>query len=176
MNDAIGQLLATLAIFSALSIPLLTESCSKENAPVSNVAVTDFEDMETTTEYTAGETDTLEIEIVVEIADDNTLFVYDLNAGNNTVYTIEDSYDEQVVNATLVIEIDSFDEAFKAARNVLGAGREWIWYANNVVYTTDYAEEKAKRDSTQTAYWTEAELASGTSSPSSDSTVVEENK
>ena len=61
------------------------------------------------------------------------------------------------------IEASTFGEAFATARYQLGANQEWIWEANGVTYTTNFAEEESKGVShTPEHYWTDAEINSGT--------------
>ena len=61
------------------------------------------------------------------------------------------------------IEANTFGEAFASARYQLGANQEFIWEANGVTYTTNFATEESDiHESVSSHYWTEAELNSGT--------------
>tara|TARA_B100000700_G_C14872272_1_gene773977 strand:- start:51 stop:656 length:606 start_codon:yes stop_codon:yes gene_type:complete len=61
------------------------------------------------------------------------------------------------------IEANTFSEAFASARYQLGANHEFIWEANGVTYTTNFATEESEiQESVPPHFWTEAELNSGT--------------
>ena len=61
------------------------------------------------------------------------------------------------------IEASTFGEAFATARYQLGANQEWIWEANGVTYTTNFAEEEnTGATHTPAHFWTDAEVNSGT--------------
>ena len=61
------------------------------------------------------------------------------------------------------IEANTFGEAFASARYQLGANQEFVWEANGVTYTTNFAtEESGIQEPTPVHYWTDSELNSGT--------------
>ena len=166
MSNAKSQILATFAIFGALSIPLLTGSCNEDDTATASVASSEFKDTgsdETVTTYLANEDSSPHEEIVVEVFQsvDGDLYVQDPFEGSEEVYVHEEPLTSYEYEATLVVELDDFNEAFRVARATLGPGKEWIWYANSITYTTYYAEEKAENDSLNNSYWTESDLASG---------------
>jgi len=182
MSNAKGQILATFAIFGALSIPLLTGSCNEEDTATASVAFSEFKDTgsdETVTTYLANEDSSpSHEEIVIEVVQsvDEDFYVQDPFEGTGEVYVHEESLTSYEQEATLVVELDDFNEAFGVARATLGPGKEWIWYANNITYTTYYAEEKAENDSLNDSYWTESDLASGSIAEhraSTDSSAVD---
>jgi len=173
MQETRNYILAVIGIFGALSIPLVIDSCNDEEETVayntsteSNADDFTFEVDSIRLEHRADtyveETSNVENEL-----EEATSFMSE--AGQDAVYLTETTSDTEVTNEVevdnpepLVVDAESFNEAFHVARIHLGPGKNWIWNANGITYTTFYAEEKVAYDSVQSTYWTEGELSSGT--------------
>jgi len=167
MQELRNYVLAVIGIFGLLSIPLVIESCNEEETVEYNTSA--LVETESYADDFTFEVDSIRIEhradtYVEESSNLNdeleeaTSFMSE--EGQNIVET--EVTDEVEYTEPLVVDAESFNEAFHVARIHLGPGKEWTWDANGITYTTFYAEEKAKYDSLQATYWTEGELSSGT--------------
>ena len=168
MQELRNYVLAVIGIFGALSIPLVIDSCNDEEETVAYNTSALVETESYADDFTF-EVDSIRIEhradtYVEESSNLNdeleeaTSFMSE--EGQNIVET--EVTDEVEYTEPLVVDAESFNEAFHVARIHLGPGKEWTWDANGITYTTFYAEEKVKYDSLQAIYWTEGELSSGT--------------
>ena len=169
MREIGNHILAVIGIFGLLSIPLVIDSCKEGEETVVNTVSLETE--ESNADNFTFEVDSIRPEHIAdsETTEDRleeaTSFISE--EGKDWV-TLEDSeevsdeYEEKDSTEPLVVVADSFNEAFQVARVHLGPGKQWVWDANGITYTTFYAEEKAKYDSLQATYWTEEELTSGT--------------
>ena len=171
MREIGNHILAVIGIFGLLSIPLVIDSCKESEETVVNTVSLETESYDDNFTF---EVDSLRpehiadtyVETTTEELEEATSFMSE--EGQDAVYSAEAtdelvtiSHDEESTEP-LVVVADSFNEAFQVARVHLGPGKQWIWDANGITYTTFYAEEKAKYDSLQATYWTEEELTSGT--------------
>jgi len=63
----------------------------------------------------------------------------------------------------IVVEAETFGKAFASARYQLGPNQEFVWEANGITYTTNFAEEEVTKEGYAPGhYWTKAEVESGT--------------
>ena len=70
----------------------------------------------------------------------------------------------------IVVEAETFGKAFASARYQLGPNQEFVWEANGITYTTNFAEEEVTKEGYAPGhYWTKAEVESGTTV---DSTLI----
>ena len=167
MQETRNYILAVIGIFSLLSIPLVIESCNEEETVEYNTSTS--VETESYADNLTFEVDSLRPEHIADTYVEESSNVTDeleeatsfmSEEGQNIVET--EVTDEVEYTEPLVVDAESFNEAFHVARIHLGPGKEWTWDANGITYTTFYAEEKAKYDSLQAIYWTEGELSSGT--------------
>jgi len=169
MREIGNHILAVIGIFGLLSIPLVIDSCNEEEEVVAYNTSIDVDDTEVNADNFTFEVDSIRLENradtyveessnVTDELEEATSFMSE--EGQNIVET--EVTDEVEYTEPLVVDAESFNEAFHVARIHLGPGKEWTWDANGITYTTFYAEEKAKYDSLQATYWTEGELSSGT--------------
>ena len=167
MQELRNYVLAVIGIFGLLSIPLVIESCNEEETVEYNTSA--LVETESYADDFTFEVDSIRIEHradtyveessnVTDELEEATSFMSE--EGQNIVET--EVTDEVEYTEPLVVDAESFNEAFHVARIHLGPGKEWTWDANGITYTTFYAEEKVKYDSLQAIYWTEGELSSGT--------------
>jgi len=168
MQELRNYVLAVIGIFGALSIPLVIDSCNDEEETVAYNTSALVETESYTDDFTF-EVDSIRVEHradtyveessnVTDELEEATSFMSE--EGQNIVET--EVTDEVEYTEPLVVDAESFNEAFHVARIHLGPGKKWTWDANGITYTTFYAEEKVKYDSLQAIYWTEGELSSGT--------------
>ena len=168
MQETRNYILAVIGIFGALSIPLVIDSCNEEEETVAYNTSALVETESYADDFTF-EVDSIRVEHRADtyVEESNNLnneleeaTSFMSEEGQNIVET--EITDEVEYTEPLVVDAESFNEAFHVARIHLGPGKEWTWDANGITYTTFYAEEKAKYDSLQAIYWTEGELSSGT--------------
>ena len=167
MREIGNHILAVIGIFGLLSIPLVIDSCNEKDEVIAyNTSTADVDDTEVNEDNFTFEVDSIRLENRADTYAEESS--EDLEESNELVVNLEDSeevsdeYEEEDSSEPIVIAADSFNDAFKVARVHLGPGKQWVWDANGITYTTFYAEEKAKYDSLQATYWTEEELTSGT--------------
>jgi|TARA_R110000824_G_scaffold109467_3_gene257049 hypothetical protein len=163
MSEIRNHILAVIGIFGVLSIPLFIDSCTDEKEEIvalntlTEESSYDFEVDSIRLEHRA-DTYLSENTNIDNALEEATSFMSE--SAQETV--LEQEVTDEVDNTTpLNVVADSFNEAFHVARVHLGPGKNWVWDANGITYTTFYAEEKAKYDSLNATYWTEEELSSG---------------
>ena len=167
MQETRNYILAVIGIFSALSIPLVIDSCNEDEEVAHNTLA--LVETESYTDDFTFEVDSIRPEhradtYVEETSNELEIATSFMSDEGQEIVLEQEAIDEVEVEHTepLVVDVEYFDEAFRVARIHLGPGKEWIWNANGITYTTFYAEEKVAYDSVQSTYWTEGELSSGT--------------
>ena len=170
MNSLLKHTLAVFSIVGSMVALLNLQACQNEQ-PIAKV-----EEVDTDT-YSATESEQYK-----ELSEylDSVSIAYEVHASvedfKDSLETLSDEEVEElyldVVSTTegnieyaevIRIEASTFGEAFASARYQLGPNQEFIWEANGVTYTTNFAEEESKGVShTPEHYWTDAEINSGT--------------
>lgn len=153
MKNLLAHILVVSALVGTVIVSTYVTSCDEE-PPVAKLDIRyDFvANDEPTWEYAGDE----------EVSDslDESYYEDTLDPVSTTV-----SVDSAIVVYTelIVIEAETFGQAFALARYQLGPHQEFVWEANGVKYTTNFAEEEVSKEGyTPGHYWTEAELESGT--------------
>jgi len=171
MNNLLKHALAVFGLVGTMVALINLQACQNEEQPIAKA-----EDTET---YTTNESSEYK-----ELGDylDSVSIAYGIDAHiADEVYSEEidnsDSleYDEETLDVVLTtegdaiysevikIEASTFGEAFASARYQLGPNQEWVWEANGVTYTTNFAEEEnTGATHTPDHFWTDAEINSGT--------------
>jgi len=163
MNSLLKHALAVFGLVGSMVALINLQACEKNEQPIAKVEDTDTYTTSQSSEYK-------ELEEYL----DSVSTAYDIDVTLVSEESEELPYDEEsvdVVSTTegdveysevIKIEASTFGEAFATARYQLGPNQEWIWEANGIVYTTNFAEEDNKGAThTPAHFWTDAEINSG---------------
>ena len=168
MNSLLKHALAVFGLVGSMIALINLQACQSEEQPIAKV-----EDTETYTTEESSEYKELEEFL------DSVSHVYEIHASvedyKDSLETLSDEEVEElyldVVSTTegnieyaevIKIEASTFGEAFASARYQLGPNQEWVWEANGVTYTTNFAEEEnTGATHTPAHFWTDAEINSG---------------
>jgi len=159
MNRLLTHSLAVFGLIGSMIALINLQACENNEETVTNKTV----DVYTTQDSQAYndleeylDSVAIEYDIDVEV-------VYD----EETVDVVSTTVGDAVYEDVIVIEAETFGEAFSSARYQLGANQEFVWESNGITYTTNFSEElEDKTLSTPTHYWTDAEINSGSTGDS----------
>ena len=170
MNSLLKHALAVFGLVGSMIALMNLQTCENEQPRVAKAQEIDADTYSTT-----------ESEEYKDLSRylDSVSIEYEINASvEDFKDTLENLSDEQVEelyldvvsttegNATfdevIRIQASTFGEAFASARYQLGPNQEWVWEANGVTYTTNFAEEEnTGATHTPDHFWTDAEINSG---------------
>lgn len=163
MNSLLKHALAVFGLVGSMVALINLQACEKNEQPIAKVEDTDKYTTSQSSEYK-------ELEEYL----DSVSTAYDIDVTLVSEESEELPYDEESVDVisttegdveyseVIKIEASTFGEAFATARYQLGPNQEWIWEANGIVYTTNFAEEDNKGAThTPAHFWTDAEINSG---------------
>jgi hypothetical protein len=165
MNSLLKHTLAVFSIVGSMVALLNLQACQNEQ-PIAKVeevdtdaySATESEQYKELSEYLDSVANEYDIDVAV-VDEESEELPYDEETLDVVSTTEGDTTFEEVIR----IEASTFGEAFASARYQLGPNQEFIWEANGVTYTTNFAEEESKGVShTPEHYWTDAEINSGT--------------
>ena len=167
MNSLLKHTLAVFSIVGSMVALLNIQACQNEQ-PIAKVeevdtdtySATESEQYKELSEYLDSVANEYDIDVAV-VDEESEELPYDEETLDVVSTTEGDTTFEEVIR----IEASTFGEAFASARYQLGPNQEFIWEANGVTYTTNFAEEEKEEGSTSHTpehYWTDAEINSGT--------------
>lgn len=159
MNRLLTHSLAVFGLIGSMIALINLQACENNEETVTNKTVDVY-----TTQDSQAYNDLEEYLDSVAIAYDiDVEVVYD----EETVDVVSTTVGDAVYEDVIVIEAETFGEAFSSARYQLGANQEFVWESNGITYTTNFSEElEDKTLSTPTHYWTDAEINSGSTGDS----------
>ena len=167
MNSLLKHTLAVFSIVGSMVALLNLQACQNEQ-PIAKVeevdtdsySATESEQYKELSEYLDSVANEYDIDVTL-VEEESEELPYDEETLDVVSTTEGDTTFEEVIR----IEASTFGEAFASARYQLGPNQEFIWEANGVTYTTNFAEEEKEEGSkshTPDHYWTDAEINSGT--------------
>jgi len=163
MKNLLAHFLVVCALVGTVTVSTYVASC-EENAPVAKL-----DELEIRYDFVANDEPTWEYVGDEEVSESSDESYYEDTLDPVSTTTSEDSI-AITYSELIIVEAETFGKAFASARYQLGPNQEFIWEANGVTYTTDFAEEVTEKEGyTPGHYWTEAELESGTTV---DSTLI----
>lgn len=154
MNRLLTHSLAVFGLIGSMIALINLQACENNEQAVVTKAVDTY-----TTEDSQAYNDLEEyLDSVATAYDIDVEVAYD----EETVDVVSTTIGDAVYEDVIVIEAETFGEAFSSARYQLGANQEFVWKANGITYTTNFSEElEDKILSTPSHYWTDAEINSG---------------
>ena len=165
MNSLLKHTLAVFSIVGSMVALLNLQACQNEQ-PIAKVeevdtdaySATESEQYKELSEYLDSVANEYDIDVTL-VEEESEELPYDEETLDVVSTTEGDTTFEEVIR----IEASTFSEAFASARYQLGPNQEFIWEANGVTYTTNFAEEEKQGGVSHTPehYWTEAEINSG---------------
>tara|TARA_R110000824_G_C14845660_1_gene639528 strand:+ start:123 stop:614 length:492 start_codon:yes stop_codon:yes gene_type:complete len=155
MNRLLTHSLAVFGLIGSMIALINLQGCENNEETVTNKTVDVY-----TTQDSQSYNDLSEyLDSVATAYDIDVEVVYD----EETVDVVSTTVGDTVYEDVIVIEAETFGQAFSSARYQLGANQEFVWKANGITYTTNFSEElEDKIISTPSHYWTDAEINSGT--------------
>tara|TARA_Y100000310_G_scaffold271628_1_gene286201 strand:- start:239 stop:739 length:501 start_codon:yes stop_codon:yes gene_type:complete len=163
MKNLLAHILVVGTLVGTIAVSTYVASCDEET-PVAKL-----DELEVRYDFVANDEPTWEYTGDEEVSDSSDESYYEdtIDPVSTTV-----SVDSAIVvySELIVIEAETFGQAFALARYQLGPHQEFVWEANGIKYTTNFAEEEVEKEGyTPGHYWTEAEVESGTTV---DSTLI----
>ena len=163
MKNLLAHVLIVCALVGTVTVSTYVASC-EEKTPV-----TKLDELEIRYDFVANDEPTWEYVGDEDVSESSDESYYEDTLDPVSTTASEDST-AITYSELIVVEAETFGKAFASARYQLGPNQEFIWEANGVTYTTDFAEEVTEKEGyTPGHYWTEAEVESGTTV---DSTLI----
>ena len=165
MNSLLKHTLAVFSIVGSMVALLNLQACQNEQ-PIAKVeevdtdaySATESEQYKELSEYLDSVANEYDIDVTL-VEEESEELPYD----EETLDVVSTTEGDTTFDEVIRIEASTFSEAFASARYQLGPNQEFIWEANGVTYTTNFAEEESKGAThTPDHYWTDAEINSGT--------------
>ena len=143
MNSLLKHTLAVFSIVGSMVALLNLQACQNEQ-PIAKVeevdtdaySATESEQYKELSEYLDSVANEYDIDVTL-VEEESEELPYDEETLDVVSTTEGDTTFEEVIR----IEASTFGEAFASARYQLGPNQEFIWEANGVTYTTNFAEE-----------------------------------
>ena len=169
MKSLLTHALAVFGLVGTMTVLINLQGCENEKRQVSKTeevdtyTVNESAEYKELSEYLDSVSIAYDIEADVEDYKDSLSNLSDEEVQELYLDVVSTTDGNVEYSEVIRIEASTFGEAFATARYQLGANQEWIWEANGVTYTTNFAEEESKGVShTPEHYWTDAEINSGT--------------
>tara|TARA_R100001086_G_C11796681_1_gene247766 strand:+ start:549 stop:1043 length:495 start_codon:yes stop_codon:yes gene_type:complete len=161
MKNLLAHALIVCALVGTVTVSTYVVSC-EEKTPI-----TRLDELDISHDFVISDESEWEYVGDVEESTDESYYEDTLDPVSTTASedSIAITYSELIV-----VEAETFGKAFASARYQLGPNQEFVWEANGITYTTNFAEEEVTKEGYAPGhYWTKAEVESGTTV---DSTLI----